>query len=317
MTTRFYLSTERDANPDVLELQTYFYETLEVDMGHQKLKFATLKQIDNLKFLCLRRLKEQKAKAGSWLKEDQKTNFDLLFDFTDGKLNEKSKALFQISPYKDQNEESEADISSLDENTCRIRALDAIPELTGLNISHKLIKLQKPINLRSRALGIEVKFILHGNSCLNILTRSNLSNEEGTLIKFVKTGFASDQRLFLFFGTKLKDTTEIVYLKKTEIPIFGLAERQAENNYIDIKCSIHDNGDQFLLINMEVNQSPAYQFNTKYDHVIPYFEDFCIYFFGEKPFTLIKELRLYSTDREDISQKEVSSTFKAQCCEMF
>lgn len=46
---------------------------------------------------------------------------------------------------------------------------------------------------------------------------------------------------------------DIVYTKKTEIPVLTLKDCHIKNNYIEVSCNILDNGDQFLVISGEVN----------------------------------------------------------------
>ena len=73
MSARFYLTTsEKDPHTDALELQTYFCETLEVDAGPQKLRFATVDQMSILKNLSLLKTDEQADNFSEWVPRRQK-----------------------------------------------------------------------------------------------------------------------------------------------------------------------------------------------------------------------------------------------------
>jgi len=317
MRANAYLKDDEANNQEVLELHSYFQDEINFDIHNTQIKFASRDQIDDLKTLLIKRLKEQKAKLQSWLNQDKSMNFDLFFDFTQPSSRQDSWDLLKVYDCTNFIERNSLLNSVVGEEQWVVQNFNDIPSLTGCNVTQRIAKVVKPINIRSRAFTLNISFTLCGESCFNIITRSKQNNEETTIIKFAKTGKGSSQRLFLLFGVLGSTKKEIVYTKKTEIPVLTLKQHHIDKNYLDISCCVHDNGDQFLVVSGEVNQATNQYFKARYEQIVPYFEEFFIYMFAEKDNAVIKKLRLKLGDRENFTESKDKSRMTQRCCQIF
>jgi len=315
MTAKFYAPADKYEQNDVIELPTYFHEDLTFDVNQTKLKFASQKQVDDLNLKSQSRLKEQKKKITGWLSTDRDLTFDAYFDFTLPNDAEQAE-VFQVFSSSTQESEKNREELPLTKNAWKVNNLKNIHQLSGCDLTQRVAKVLKPINIRSRAFTININFVLCGESSLNIITRSKQDNEETTVIKFLKTGKGAEQRLFLYFGILDRKNKDVVYIKRTEVPIMLTDEVQIKNNFLEVSCSIHDNGDQFLIVSGEINGCSRYHFKAKYEQIIPYFEDFNLYMFGEKDNVIVKKLRLKLIHRERDMFMD-PRMMQGKCCSIF
>jgi len=316
MTTKIYAPSAKYEQNDVIELPTYFHENLTFDVNQTKLKFASQKQVDDLNSKSKSKAQEQKKKLSSWLSTDRDLTFDTYFDFT--LPSDVSQAeVFQVFPANHiQENDQNVNDSPLAKKAWKVNDMNNIPQLSGCDLTQRVAKVLKPINIRSLAYTMNINFALCGESSLNIITRSKQDNEETTVIKFLKTGKGAEQRLFLYFGILDKKNKDVIYTKRTEIPVMLTDELQIKNNFLEVSCSIHDNGDQSLVVSGEINCSSKYHFKAKYEQIIPYFEDFNLYMYGEKDNVIVKKLRLKVIHRETGSFMD-PERMHGKCCEIF
>ena len=318
MTAKLYLSPDNIASPDVIELQTFFHEDLVFDVNHTKMQFASKDQVDDLSKRSMAKLREQKLKIQDWMNIDKSIDFDVFYDFTQTQTPQEQEDLFQVFKCdKNPHENDKLPQTPLSIGEWKVSELDNIREMSGCNLSQRMATLKSSINIRSKAFIMNANFILWGDSSLNFITRSKHNNEETTVIKFLKSGSGPEQRLFLYFGILDKPNKSIKYTKRTEIPVILTEYNQIKKDFLEVSCSIHDNGDQFLIVSGEVNHSSKYHFKAKYEQIIPYFEDFNVYIYGEKQTVVLKKLRLKLIPRKDLGKIKAEKVMHSKCCSIF
>ena len=192
----------------------------------------------------------------------------------------------------------------------------SIQRHNGLKVSSRLVRLTRPINLRSHALKLNLDVLLAGDSQLNIITRSALMvNEEVVVIRLSKYDSTDGQRLFLMFGVLDQASKEVVMIKKTEIPVY----KQIENEMC-VSLELIDNGTDTLAITGVINRHMRNTFRVICDKVmIPTFEDFNLFLYGGGVLTLVKSFRLDIIERlaDESFQKNPKEADCHSCCSIF
>ena len=82
MKANVYIADDETENPEIVQLQGIFQEDSKFDIAKTEIKFASMREIEDLKTLIVKRVKEQKNKLKSWLKDDKEIQCDIYFDFT-------------------------------------------------------------------------------------------------------------------------------------------------------------------------------------------------------------------------------------------
>lgn len=62
MKANVYITEMQTENPEIIELQGIFFEDSKFDIANTEIKFASIQEIEDMKTLMIKRLKEQKNK---------------------------------------------------------------------------------------------------------------------------------------------------------------------------------------------------------------------------------------------------------------
>ena len=314
MSTKLYIHSDKSSTADIVQLTSFFHEDHTLLFNSVKLKFASSLQIDIIKNMIQHRLLEQTHNQEKWAKLDKKLYTNCFIDFLQTQNMEASSfGIFSCDRITDN---VEGQLSVLEEEW-RAEKMNNIASVSGCDLTNRMCIINDPVNIRSKAFTLSLSFLLLGDSSLSIATRSQLNNQETTIVRFMKTGLGEEQRLFLFFGILDKLTNEIVYTKRSEIPIIYLDEMTKRKNFVEINCTIHDNGDQFLTVNGDINCSSKNEFKVVHEQVIPYFQDFKIRMYGEKSTVIMKQIKLNTVERKDFAQQKEEKETLSKCCSIF
>lgn len=273
-------------------------------------KYASPEQVTKIKQLSKLRLETQTENFKYWAQIDAPLKFKSKMDFTNPaefpsgfsfvKIRERGNINYnKIAP--------ESDWLPLSKRS--------VEKYKAFNLTSKVIRYLRKINLRAHSLQVDVDVQLLGDSGLDIALRSNFyQNEETCIVRVSKQESYEQQRLFIMFGFLDPETREFLMAKRTELPIFKPIEQK-----ILLALKIIDNGDDLISVSGVINNNGKNKFEITYEQtLIPIFTDVELMLAGSGA-VLLRALDVEVVNRlpNAVFQKKVSTAECSSCCRVF
>lgn len=189
----------------------------------------------------------------------------------------------------------------------------------GLQIRSIILRTASSITLRSLACEVKLSFRLVEDATLWVVTRgSGVRDPDSAICKIKKE--KDSQRVFIIFGGAVGPSHEFKFFKRQEIPeINDESEDAISQDYVDIKMTYIDNGDDKIFIRMIGNSHSASNTRRRMTHMtcnkfIPTLTDSHLMIAGSGDSVFFKNVSVKHVER--CIGTIVRNTTHHECCDI-